>query len=87
MVKFSAKTGEGKTLIGLGLTPENAARIMRDEPIVVDLEEFGIRGGVVLIFGGESEDAIRDLLTAGKLKLIGPETRIEDRRAEGNGGA
>lgn len=73
MIKAKGKTHEGDPLYILGLSRENMRRLMKGEPIVVDMrKEYGDRA-VVIIVGGETEEAIRDEL----LKHYDPD-KIED---------
>ncbi len=45
MIKFvGAKPGDGRTVVGLGLSAENLRRLQEDQPIVVELRELGAIG-------------------------------------------
>jgi hypothetical protein len=55
-IQFKNKNG-GKTL-GFGLSVANIERLMKNEPIAFKLDEFGIEGTDVLIFAGQTEDAM-----------------------------
>jgi hypothetical protein len=48
----------GRPLVLIGLSGENMARLMSDEPIRFDLAELGLPPTVVLIVGGRTEDDI-----------------------------
>ena len=59
MIKFKAdNTKTGNTLIGFGLSRMNCERLLADQPIHIDLAELGIAGYEVMIFGGETEEAM-----------------------------
>jgi hypothetical protein len=74
VIKFKAQ-GNGRTLVGLGITDENIKRLRQGMPIIVRLADVGVPGGIeVTIFWGETETAIRKDLQ--KHGLIGPETEI-----------
>lgn len=73
MIKFTAATGEGSSLIGLGLTEENLRRLGAGQPIVVKLAE--LLPGVqieVLIFAGRDEYDLTERLAS----FIGPDTTV-----------
>jgi hypothetical protein len=73
MIKFTAHRDDRK-LVGLGLSRRNVERLMKGEPIMLDLVEMDpTLDTLVTIFFGESEREMeRDLRERG---LIGPETR------------
>lgn len=73
MIKFTATTGEGTPLIGLGLSEENLRRLRAGQPIMLKLGD--LLPGVqieVLIFAGRDEYDLTERLAS----LIGPETTI-----------
>jgi hypothetical protein len=62
VIKAKGKTVEGDPLFIFGLSQENVRRLMKGHAIAIDLRrEYGERG-VVIIVGGETEEAIRDEL-------------------------
>lgn len=77
MVKFTA-SGNGKTIIGLGLEAENIRRMQAGKPIYVRLADLGFVGAAgtieITIFTGENAETMRRDLAS----LIGPETTIID---------
>jgi hypothetical protein len=62
VIKAVGRTGTGLPLLILGLSGENVARLMADEPISFDLAELGLPPTRVVIVGGRTEDAITELL-------------------------
>lgn len=75
MIRASAVDDDGRPIYIFGLSRENINRLMEDRPIMVDLQqEFG-SGGIVIIIGGETEEAIA--LELGKHIKI---NHVEDRR-------
>lgn len=63
MIKFTLVAEDGARILGIGLSRENCARLLSDQPITYALEEHGIpelRGFRVVIVGGETEQSIRD---------------------------
>jgi hypothetical protein len=73
-------TGERGKLIFLGLTRRNTELLLLDRPIRIDLEEFGVRGQLILM-GGETEDSIREQLRS----VLPPDTIVVDKRGEDQG--
>lgn len=74
VIKFTAAGADGRTIVGLGLSYSNIDRLKADQPIRVNLADFGIVGPPheVVIFAGETEAVM-----AGRLKAhgaIGPDT-------------
>lgn len=57
-------TMDGERVAILGLSGENMARLMADEPILIDLIELGLPSQKVLIVGGKDEDTIAAHITA-----------------------
>jgi hypothetical protein len=77
VIKFvGAKPGDGRTVVGLGLSAENLRRLQQDKPIVVELRELGFAGPphLVLIFAGDTEEAMTERLR--ELGAIGPDTKM-----------
>lgn len=57
------KSHDGTTTIAvIGLSGENMARLMADEPILLNLAEFGLPAQDILIIGGKDEDTIEATL-------------------------
>lgn len=48
----------GERVAILGLSGENMARLMADEPIMVDLAVLGLPSQKVVIMGGKDEDSM-----------------------------
>ncbi len=74
MIKAIAKTSSGDALI-LGITGENMARLMSNEPIAVDLADMGPDAdniAHVWIIGGKDNDALVDQLRAQAERLGSP---------------
>mgnify|MGYP001615729906 CR=1 FL=1 len=78
MIRFGATGGDGRNIIGLGVTAENIERLRHDKPIFVAGETVGAPGHDIVIFYGESEYALTEKLAA----LIGPSTEIRQVRPE-----
>lgn len=73
MIKFCAETDKGP-LIGLGLSKQNLAQLYKGRPIHLPLDQFGIPGKSILLFSGETEEAMmKELIDAG---LVRPDTKI-----------
>jgi hypothetical protein len=81
MLKFTARTGDNRTLVVLGLEGENVRLLTEGKPLVADLAELGIPGIIVSLMYGETQDAILDELRGTGIKLA----KIEDRRPEAGG--
>lgn len=75
MIKFTA-SGNGVTLIGLGLEPGNIDRMQRGQPVRVKLSDLGFVGAVgavqILIFTGVSREAMEQAVTP----FIGADTVV-----------
>jgi hypothetical protein len=56
--KATGKTTEGLPALILGLSGENMARLMADEPIVIETEKLGLPPMRIWIIGGRTESAI-----------------------------
>jgi hypothetical protein len=63
MIKALLREPSGAPVVVLGLSGENMARLMADEPIVVQLAELGLKPMRILIMGGRTEADIRAQLT------------------------
>jgi|GEM_PF-2063056 len=73
MIKASAKGGDGKPLLILGLSRKNTEMLLAGRPISVELKAFTGLVGTVLLMAGETEqDIMRELSP-----LMGPDTRVE----------
>jgi len=65
--KFVTTTGEGRRLIGLGLSAANLERLREKKPVHFHLDELGLPWNLdLLVFYGETEsDMVGDLKAAG----------------------
>lgn len=64
MIKATGRTRSGEPVLILGLSGENMARLMADEPILVDTGELeGLPALRIAIVGGRTEETILDALT------------------------
>jgi hypothetical protein len=59
MIRFRTKTAAGKDLIGLGLSHANLAHLEQGQPILFDGRELALGDLKVMIFTGETEEAMR----------------------------
>jgi hypothetical protein len=64
MIKFSAKTNDGKTLITFGLSDGNLQELRKNKPILVDLAQLGVPGVQIMLMWEETEQAMIDELKA-----------------------
>lgn len=55
MIKAVLRDAQGAPVILLGLSGENCARLMADEPIKVDLAELGLPSLQIALVGGRTE--------------------------------
>lgn len=78
MIKFSAKTVDGREIVGIGLSTEDIMRIKSGGRIVLDLESAGVglwakdkdggrsflqpRDSKIVVFAGDSNEDISELL-------------------------
>jgi hypothetical protein len=63
VIKFAAKTGDGKPLLFLGISGENVTRLAAGEPIVIAagaLAGLGLPEMAVVIHYGKTEQDILD---------------------------
>lgn len=80
MIKMGATAADGRSIVALGLSHKNLARLKGGEPIIVKLEELG-GTGTVYIFAGSTErmmfDELRNLgiITEETLTKIDPRLR------------
>lgn len=63
MIKAAGQAGDGTPLLILGLSAENMARLLSDQPISFDLAELGLPPARVVIVGGQTEEIITGQLT------------------------
>lgn len=63
MIKALLRDTIGQAVVVLGLSGENMARLMADEPIVVQLAELGLPPMKILLMGGRTEETIAAQLT------------------------
>jgi hypothetical protein len=77
MVKFTAGTENGRTLIGLGLSEGNIQRLKEGKPIHVHLEELNLPyKAEVMIWYGADEQALQKEIQ----EFIGPNTVVHAER-------
>lgn len=62
MIK-AAGTHDGRPLIILGLSHENLARLVADEPILFDATTLGFDGNVLIVAGKTEDDIAASLPT------------------------
>lgn len=58
MIKALLRETTGAPVVVLGLSGENMARLMADEPIVVQCADLGMKPMKILLMGGRTEEAI-----------------------------
>lgn len=75
MIRFAADR-DGKPIFGFGLSEGNLRLLREKKPIIVDLEEMGGQGEVV-IFWGETETQMQEELQAAGL-LVGVEVHKQE---------
>jgi hypothetical protein len=79
MIQLKAALADGRVLIVLGLSRENIRRLQDGQPIHVDPEVLlgvqpGERIGAIMLFAGETEASMAQMLTEGG--LIGQQTTV-----------
>lgn len=63
MLKFVGETGTGQgKILGLGLSLDNMNSLAEGDPIVIDLVALGMGPGIVVLFGGKTEDEMMAML-------------------------
>lgn len=70
MIKATSKMKDGRPMVLLGLTGENIARLMADEPVSVDLGQLGLPPVQVVLMYGKTETDIAKQLQP----MFGPDT-------------
>ena len=68
MIKATLHSADGSVTALIGLSGENMARLMSDEPILFDLADLGLSPQKIVIIGGKDEQAIADQLVASGLR-------------------
>ncbi|MFF7966728.1 hypothetical protein ACFZC3_15350 [Streptomyces sp. NPDC007903] len=63
MIKALLREPGGTPVVVLGLSNENMARLMADEPIIVQLADLGLKPMKILVMGGRTEDTLAAQLT------------------------
>ncbi|SHI67379.1 hypothetical protein [Streptomyces sp. 3214.6] len=58
MIKALLRESAGQAVVVLGLSGENMARLMADEPIVVQVAELGLPPMKILLMGGRTEEVM-----------------------------
>ena len=62
MIKFKTYSGENVLLLGFGLSEDNIQRLKSGQPVVIKLEDMGLREGRIMIFYGKTEaDMIKEI--------------------------
>jgi hypothetical protein len=56
MIKLAAVGRNGQPVVVLGLSHENLARLLADEPIKVHMEDLDLPPMTVILFAGKDED-------------------------------
>ncbi len=56
MIKFKTTGPDGSPGFGFGLSEENIRRLKAGQPIRINLEDLGMKGTVVILYG-ETEEA------------------------------
>lgn len=74
MIKFTAKIGDDRTVLGIGLSHANLARLKAGEPIKFKGEPVGMPDYDILIFSGRTEESMTKELDP----MITAETIIHD---------
>lgn len=78
MIKAVATGADGRTMILLGLSKMNVQKLKEQKPIMLQLEEFGIRASLLILYG-ETDAAIVE-----EIKKTGVTIEsFEDRRLKG----
>lgn len=72
MIKALMNTSTGEKIVLLGLSLDNMARLMVDEPIPIDLADLDLPHQRIIIIGGATEEAITESLRA----YLGPHTQF-----------
>ncbi len=71
MIKFHGTSPDDREMLGLGLSRKNCERLLAGQPIFIDLDKMASAGsglkmrGVILIIGGETEEAMTDEMHKG----------------------
>jgi len=68
MIKFLGTKPDGSPVFGFGISDGNVERLKKGMPIVVDMEQMGLSGEVVIFYGG----------TDAELAIIASEMTSED---------
>ena len=82
MIKASSKTSDGKTLLVLGITPENVRRMKAGHPILVDGSEVGIDNLLVTIMFGQTERSIVAEIRSHGIETHGADEQLSKVEAE-----
>lgn len=83
MIKFIGER-EGRPMLGLGLSRLNCEKLLDGNPIFIDLKVMAFESRVdlndatVLIFAGETEEAMLAELEAARIRLPKPKTHNEE---------
>ncbi len=76
MMRFMGQNKDGRTIIGLGITSANVARMAQGEPLRVKLEDFGLSGEKIdfMIFYGKDMETLQEQFAP----MIGPDTKVHN---------
>lgn len=78
MIKARGRTGDGRPVVLLGLSGENVARLVADEPIVFDLAQLGLGPCRVVILYGRTEEEIAGWLERRRVAPAGMQTAVNE---------
>lgn len=76
MIKFTATSGDGRQILGIGLSHVNLERLKDNQPIRFKGEDVGLPDIDVLIFAGETEESMAKQMDP----LLTAATVIKDKR-------
>lgn len=65
MIKASGRRADGKPIIVLGLSARNVENLRDNKPILIHLEELGLEGDVIVLYGNTEDDIREDLRAIG----------------------
>ena len=75
MIKFKAKSKDGNTLVGLGLSEGNIKRLKAKQPILIRGTELNIDHDISIMYG-ETEESLKEELK----EYFTYDCKIEDHR-------
>ncbi|MET9086144.1 hypothetical protein ABZX77_30435 [Streptomyces sp. NPDC004237] len=80
MIKAVLREPSGAPVIVLGLSGENMARLMANEPIIVQAADLGLPPMKILVMGGRTEAEMTAALTS---QFGSPRQTIQEENEEG----